>query len=404
MDWELILFSNPHWEKNWHYEFEHERTMLSLLKQDKTKLMTLLIGPRRVGKTVLLKQMINHLISQNVPRTNILFITHENNIDPIEAVIKWRKEFNISTNDQTYLFFDEIQYVEGWAEKIKFIYDNMAHAKIYLSGSASARINKGKESLAGRVKELFVGPLSFEEYLRFSGKPRPHSAGSLWDYYKEYLFKQLPDIALGEEPRQYIASIVDKVVGGDLIRFFGSMDEELAKSLIRIVLKRPGQMIEYRELANVLGVDRNTLSKYMNALCDSFLLRKAYSFSRNARKVEKRRKKFYPFYTSLVNYVWPLIPEDGLLLETDVFEKLDASFYFNERGKEIDVVLPEQSCGVEVKTGKRVDCADLKTLINATWLRKKVVVCPPTTEVLCDKVEVVHPFSVQHVCNKHANH
>jgi len=408
MDWDKLVMNNSHWEGGFTYQYPIEREVVKELKQgmERSRMIKLILGPRRVGKTVIMKQMINYLIKRGVERKKILYILLDGkDVDLWKIITSWKRELGINLNEKTYVFLDEIQYIEGWGHQVKFLYDTFPRMHIVLSGSASALIRKGSESLAGRLVERYVGPLSFEEYLKFSNRYLPSSETEVWKLYWEYMFKQLPEIAMGEDRIEYVRSIVNKIVREDVRELFGTPDVELGESLIRIVFKRPGQIIDYVDLSNELGVDRNTLSKYINAFCNAFVFRKVYNYSNNPRKTEKRKKKFYPFYTTLVNYIHPFIPEEGLLLETEVFEKLNAEYYYRERDKEIDVILPRCKYGIEVKTGKRITRTQIRTLLNTPWLKKKIVVCPPTTECSIQGVIRVSPNMlnrVQQVCNKHA--
>ena len=202
---------------------------------------------------------------------------------------------------------------------------------------------------------------------------------------------------MGEDAKEYVKSIVDKVVREDLRELLNAPNTELAESLVRLVFKHPGQIMDYIDLSNELGVDRNTIAKYMKALSDAFIVRKAYSFSRNPMKVEKRKKKFYPYYATLLNYVHPFIPEEGLILETDVFEKLNGEYYYREGSKEVDLILPQCLYGIEVKVGRRITRNEVKSLLTLKWLKKRILVCPPTSDVKVKDVEVVYPMEVGRV-------
>jgi len=401
MDWDIIVSMNTHWERNFFYEYKFERDALKKLKQ-RRKLICLIIGPRRVGKTVLMKQVINDLIKKGVERKKILYLLLEKEVDDIrKTILMWSKEAGVDLKKETFVFLDEIQYINEWGKQVKYLYDIFPNMRIYLSGSASALLRKGSESLAGRLVEMYVPPLSFKEYFTFSGRMKTKS----WKEYKRYMLKQLPEIAMGEDQVEYIKTIVDKVIREDLRILFEAPDTDLAESLVRIVFKKPGQIIDYIDLANELGVDRNTISKYMNALTNALIFKKVYNYSTNPRKTEKRKKKFYPFYNTLVNYVWPSIPEESLQLETEAFEKLNASYYYREGNKEIDIILERCRYGVEVKTGKRITRTDLKTILSADWIKKRFLLCTPESNVLVSRIHKIYPNmlnDVQQDCQKHA--
>jgi predicted AAA+ superfamily ATPase len=137
---------------------------------------TVLRGPRRVGKTVLLRQLIQSLLKEGVPGHCILYVPFDDLPtlagvrEPILAISRWFENnilgetFNsaIQKGKQAYLFFDEVQNLDSWAEQVKNLVDNHA-VKVLLTGSSSLRIEAGRDSLAGRITTLDLGPLLLRE-------------------------------------------------------------------------------------------------------------------------------------------------------------------------------------------------------------------------------------------------
>lgn len=102
------------------------------------------------------------------------------------------------------------------------------------------------------------------------------------------------------------------------------------------------------------------------------MIRKVYNFSNNARKIETRGKKFYPFCTTLIKYV-----DDNQILskvvETDVAFQIDSEFFWNERLEEIDFILNENKrIGVEVKYKNTLDNTEIKTFNSQNSSRLKL--------------------------------
>ena len=136
-----------------------------------------LIGARQVGKTTLLYQIIDELLSRTSPE-NILFVELDNpylnisleNLDRIFSVYSTtilKKEFD-SLNETIYIILDEIQSFENWQNALKLWYDLGYKIKFIVTGSSSVGIFEGSaESLVGRVKHQIVLPMKFIEYVRF---------------------------------------------------------------------------------------------------------------------------------------------------------------------------------------------------------------------------------------------
>ena len=191
---ELFKIENPHWN-NILYNYTQTRDVYKELeKQMAHKLILSIEGPRRVGKTVLMQQLMNYLINLNVPSIDIFYHSFDRySQDPIKVLLEYEKIRERSLRvGKTYVFFDELQKVEDWQTSIKIIYDNYPNIKLIISGS-SLRQSK-KESLAGRIIEYFIKPLSFKEYLLFTGKENLLNVKPdlLVNEYNIYLFKLRP--------------------------------------------------------------------------------------------------------------------------------------------------------------------------------------------------------------------
>lgn len=151
-----------------------------LLKKLEGKLPLLIVGARQVGKTTLMKQLIDELLKKGIPKENILFVDlgdyaiKQNTDNPLLDTVKVYQQ-NILKKDfhdckEVYLFLDEIQKIDGWNEYAKNIYDAYkGKVKIILSGSASLSITElSEESLAGRYEKQAIVPMKFSEAFRFS--------------------------------------------------------------------------------------------------------------------------------------------------------------------------------------------------------------------------------------------
>ncbi|MBN1656153.1 MAG: ATP-binding protein [Deltaproteobacteria bacterium] len=163
---------------------------LRMLKKGMTP-ATVLKGPRRVGKTVLLRQTIQALLEEGVEANRIIYVpfddlpTLRGIQEPILAISRWfesrilRDTFNQVANRgrPAYLLFDEVQNLDDWAPQLKNLVDNHG-VRALVTGSSSLRIESGRDSLAGRVATLEMGPLLLREIaeLRFH-----ESTSSLWD-------------------------------------------------------------------------------------------------------------------------------------------------------------------------------------------------------------------------------
>ncbi len=132
--------------------------------------MVLVTGLRGVGKTTLLHQVIQHLLDSKVESRRILYFSFDEERfdigDVIQTYLTQVLRRDIADLDRVYFFLDEVHKVEDWEGKVKVYYDLNPNIKFFLSGSASLTLSsKAKESLAGRLYEFVLKPLTFCEYL-----------------------------------------------------------------------------------------------------------------------------------------------------------------------------------------------------------------------------------------------
>ena len=129
----------------------------------------ILMGPRRVGKTVMLYHTIQKLIADGVSPRNIIYISVET---PIYNKILLEHLFNLAkqalgkadSREQFFVFFDEIQYLKDWEINLKSLVDTYRNIKFIASGSAAAEPKKrSNESGAGRFTDFNLPPLTFYE-------------------------------------------------------------------------------------------------------------------------------------------------------------------------------------------------------------------------------------------------
>lgn len=142
-----------------------------LVKDVSIQRALILMGPRRVGKTVMLYHCIQRLIDEGVPPQNIIYVSVET---PIYNGILLEQLFNLAkqslgkedSKERFYVFFDEIQYLKDWELGLKSLVDTYHDVKFVASGSAAAALRKSSnESGAGRFTDFNLPPLLFFEYI-----------------------------------------------------------------------------------------------------------------------------------------------------------------------------------------------------------------------------------------------
>ncbi len=362
----LVEF-NPWWRGKFDIEFK-EREILDevrgFLRQPQILAFT---GLHRVGKTTLMLKLVKDEIDAGFDAKKILYFSFDEfRTSSIREVLhEYSSLMNVSLGDDSILILlDEIQKVEGWDGQLKAVYDRYKKkAKIIVSGSQSLFIRHGfRETLAGRMFDFEVKPLTFREYLNFKGiRYQP------LDLYRREMLRAMDDFVLtqgfpelvGTRDKAFLKkylheSITDRVVYKDLPTLIKVRDVDLLRSLLRILMDEPGQIIQLSDLAGQLGVTRQKASNYLAFLEEAFLVRKLYNYSRSRRKVERKLKRYYPAVVSV-----DLLFRDDDLSRSKVFEwmvvsQLGAEFFWRDPYKnEVDVVIAGKvPVPVEVKYGK----------------------------------------------------
>lgn len=385
-----IIAQNKHWkgEKSFFENQKHKRKLFfELAKYLPERQIVSIVGLRRTGKTILLKQLIQNLLEGgNVSAGNILFlsfdealvtskITLKNYLDTfLEEILK--KE----SQERIYVFLDEIQYIDRWQHILKRYYDANPKIKFIVSGSSSLFLKKKTtESLAGRIYEFKLDPLSFEEFLELSDvSPAllaeyrkfslesgqlilPHaskeydfflanSGGVLKGFFEEYLlYYQFPEMVLQKDMdkvRKYISeSIYKKTIEYDIPKLFGVEKVDELKFLFQTLVNENGSLLEFKTISSEAGIEENTLKKYISYFQESFLMDLVYNYSKSFRKSRRLQKKSYvssPNFFTAFRSDWAenhtLRAEYlGSLAETYVFNLLKKKYQyvsFYKKGKD----------------------------------------------------------------------
>lgn len=359
------------------------------------ELITSLVGLRRVGKSTLIRQTINHLLDSGQDPHSILYFLFEEQVskkssDILRQVIESQIERN--PNKKSYLFLDEIQFVNGWNSLLKYYFDLYPQLKFVVSGSASLFIHtQSSESLAGRIQELILRPMGYGEYLRVNDKP--HTPTSFQQYLAWGEFPYLEKLTGWAEKKEYVLDFVlKKVVEHDLPRlkkFYGS---ELS-SLLDVLVSHSGQNIEIQNLAHDFNIAPNTTREYLSLLEKTHLISQVFNLGIGFRTRSMRMRKVYASsvnaiilgtFRGLDSDLWQV--GMGNIIETYVYNHLlrqkettDINFWRQRQTREVDFlqITAESKLPIEVKYQNQIRKSDLEHLLyycNKTQLTKAMLV------------------------------
>ena len=292
-----IYRQNKHWNAPAEFFAElkgikHSRQLLiEILPYLEKRQIISIVGLRRTGKTILLKQLIQKIITKTQAEA-ILFLTFDEAIIPGKITLaNYLNEYLekiAPKKGPIYIFLDEIQYNQKWQHILKRYYDTDTRIKFIVSGSSSLFLRKKTtESLAGRIYEFFLPVLSFEEYLELKNvdkkmleqyqkvaillgekiKNIPQAenffqrwGGEMEKEFEYYLkFGQFPEIVQeGNEiiVRKYLKdAIYKKTIEYDIPRIFGVEKIDELKFLFQVMVGEVGSNVEIGNIAREIGID-----------------------------------------------------------------------------------------------------------------------------------------------------
>ncbi|MFQ5949914.1 MAG: ATP-binding protein, partial [Nitrospiria bacterium] len=176
---ENVWWSPPHRIVDYYAEMKPRAyfdLFLPLVKNVSVRRAVVLMGPRRVGKTVLVHHSVQQLIKDGIPPKRIFYVSVDHplyNGCGLEDLLRYYGEASgvDFTQEQSFLFFDEVQYLKDWEVHLKSLVDSFPNLRFTVSGSAAAALKlSSKESGAGRFTDFALPPLTFHEYLDLLGQ------------------------------------------------------------------------------------------------------------------------------------------------------------------------------------------------------------------------------------------
>ena len=262
-----------------------------------------------MGKSVLLLQVLDHLIqNKKVAPKQILSFTFSpsDTTDLLEKIFNTYIQEYCDLNKPFYLFFDEIQYLKGYEEKIKLIYDSYkGRVKIFLTGSLSLSYKKRmQESLAGRFFEYRMFPLFFDEYLylkndgdykQYKKVLKEQDSIRILGFVKQYKqefetflkLKRLPETIWFDDEQSvlYNENVKGQSLNQDVFDYFDISSPNILNSLFDYLSKHNGAELSIRSIAQKLsGVSEITISKYIDILDIMGLIYIVYNTTNTLKK------------------------------------------------------------------------------------------------------------------------
>jgi predicted AAA+ superfamily ATPase len=352
-----------------------ERAYIEKLKDrlaEPRKFIQVVTGPRQVGKTTMITQLLHKLTLPDVFESADS-VMNTDNLWVIQAWESVRLRMRASGAKEYLLVIDEIQKIDNWSELVKQQWDkdtrDGVNVKVVLLGSSRLLIQKGlTESLAGRFEIFYLGHWSYPEMQAAFG----------WNIEQYVFFGGYPGSAqlIGEEDRwkSYIKdSLIDSVISRDILMLTRIVKPALLKRLFELGTMYSGQILSYTKLMGELREAGNTttLSHYLDLLSESGLLGGLEKYAGNVVRKRSSSPKFQVYNNALLSALgnptfsemvvdpakWGRMVESSIgahLINNSITDRYSLH-YWREGNQEVDYVLEKNGklIAIEVKSGRR---------------------------------------------------
>ena len=248
--------------------------------------VVIIFGARRVGKTMLVKEILNTL---NEP---VLILNGEDINVHDKLSIRSAENYRQLLGSYKFLYIDEVQKIPEIGLKLKLMIDEIEGLKIIISGSSSLDIhNNAGEPLTGRKYSFNLFALSENEYNQVENKIEKT------DKLKERLifgnYPELFHLPNKQDKIDYLNEMVSSYLLKDILMYENIKNSQKIFNLLRLIAFQIGGEVSLQELGNQLGISKNTVEKYLDLLSKVFILHKVEGFSRNLRKEITKNSRWY---------------------------------------------------------------------------------------------------------------
>lgn len=252
----------------------------------------MVIGPRQVGKTTLIKAELDNqdvvFFDGDDPTVRSLLDTP--NTEKIRSLIGNKK----------IVFIDEAQRINGIGITLKIITDQFKDVQLWISGSSSFTLSHElNEPLTGRKWQYEMYPVTWEEYQHHIGYLKAEQTLEnrlIYGFYPDVLNNP------GEE-KEILKNLVDSYLYRDILSYAEIRKPEVLEKLVQALALQIGSEVNYNELSQIVGVDKNTIQRYINILEKGYVIFKLPSFSSNIRNEIKKNKKIYFYDNGIRNVI-----------------------------------------------------------------------------------------------------
>lgn len=265
------------------------------------KIIKVVTGVRRCGKSKLLEMYRKWLLEQGVEEERIVSINFEDldfeDLTDYKKLHTYLKEHLVKDN-MTYIFLDEIQNVEQFPKVVDSLYikDNV---DIYITGSNAHMLSSEIATLlSGRYIQIEMLPLSFKEYMISTGSMNDRGIKYV-DYLQNSSFPYTLELeGQSDEIRSYLEGLYNTIVVKDIINHSKISEPMMLKSILKFIFDNIGNPLSSKKIADTMTssgrrIDTRTVEKYLDALTESYIIYQAKRYNIKGKQYLKTLEKYY---------------------------------------------------------------------------------------------------------------
>jgi predicted AAA+ superfamily ATPase len=299
------------------------------------KLIKVIVGQRRAGKSYIVRQLINMLINEkNVNPVNIFYLNKEMfEFEDIQTAADLSDIINLfeekySPKGILYIFIDEIQNISNWEKIIVSLAQHpVKQYELFITGSNSKILSSELATfLSGRYIITEVFPFSYKEFLEY--KSLENNKTNFIKYISTSALPEIFNLEHTETIRHYFQSLKDTILLKDIMQRHQIRDYVLLEDIFLFLLHNVGNMTSVPSIVRYFKskkrkADYSTISAYISYMEEAFIIHKAPRYSLKTKELLSGEKKYFINDIGFRNYLYPqLIKETGAILENLVFMHL----------------------------------------------------------------------------------
>ncbi len=370
---------NPWWERTLENTLiPRPQELDRLVKHLENDQIIFLTGLRRVGKTSIMKLLIEKLISiQRVDSSRILYISLDdysllkNSI--LDIVEEFRKIHDISFTEKVFLFLDEITYKNDFEIQLKNLYD-LHNCKVFASSSSSSLMRREKWLLTGRNLTFEVLPLDFDEFLTFRNISLSKADTHLFDkYFDQYLESGgIPEYVLHSDPA-YLNELVNDIILKDISAVNNIRHPKVLQDFFMLMMERAGKQMSINKVAAILGISVDTAARYFELFVKAYLIYPVTRYGKTNERLLAPKKIYAP--DTGIKTLFTGFRDKGSLFENYVFLRLKqySPEYIYKDQTEIDFILSNRFI-IEAKYHTEALSEKQEKLLASMEATKKAIV------------------------------